>query len=117
MRDALAAFLDNGDGKIRFDVIPHWLPKLHAIRDWFENQTSFNFYSSSILLIYDGAIPPVEGITSPCAQYAQHTHNTTQHTHQIRRRLSRTRLSFCLIIGTSGAPTGPRPRCRHSIRL
>jgi len=49
---ALVEFLDNGD-EIRFEIIEAWLPKLKAILCWFEHQTLFHFYSSSILLIYD----------------------------------------------------------------
>jgi len=52
MRSALVEFLDNGD-EIRFEIIEAWLPKLKAILCWFEHQTLFHFYSSSILLIYD----------------------------------------------------------------
>ncbi|KAL6067969.1 Inositol hexakisphosphate kinase 1 [Balamuthia mandrillaris] len=57
MRGALVQFLDNGEG-VRFDIIPRWLAKLYEIKQWFEEQTMFNFYSSSILLIYDGASLP-----------------------------------------------------------
>jgi hypothetical protein len=49
---ALVEFLDNGEN-IRFEAIDAWLPKLRAILSWFESQTSFHFYSSSVLLIYD----------------------------------------------------------------
>ncbi|ELR15133.1 EF hand domain containing protein [Acanthamoeba castellanii str. Neff] len=52
MRPALVEFLDNGEN-IRFEAIDAWLPKLRAILSWFESQTSFHFYSSSVLLIYD----------------------------------------------------------------
>jgi hypothetical protein len=45
-------FLDNGEC-IRFEAIDAWLSKLRAILSWFEHQTSFHFYSSSVLLIYD----------------------------------------------------------------
>eukprot|EP00005_Dracoamoeba_jomungandri_P001168 CAMPEP_0174259474 /NCGR_PEP_ID=MMETSP0439-20130205/8290_1 /TAXON_ID=0 /ORGANISM="Stereomyxa ramosa, Strain Chinc5" /LENGTH=818 /DNA_ID=CAMNT_0015343371 /DNA_START=37 /DNA_END=2493 /DNA_ORIENTATION=- len=60
MRGALIEFLNDGNGNYRFDVIPYWLEKLYKIQEWFEEQTEFNFYSSSILLLYDGSVPFVE---------------------------------------------------------
>lgn len=55
-------FLDSGEC-IHFEAVDAWLPKLHAILSWFEHQTSFHFYSSSVLLIYDAKssrnVPPL----------------------------------------------------------
>ncbi|KAL6058532.1 Guanylyl cyclase-activating protein 1 [Balamuthia mandrillaris] len=53
MKGALVQFLDNGK-EVRFELIGPWLQKLRKIEKWFEHQKDFHFYSSSVLLIYDG---------------------------------------------------------------
>lgn len=50
----LRLFIDNGKIK-RYDVYEKVLIKLEEIQDWFKNQKRFQFYSSSLLIAYDGA--------------------------------------------------------------
>jgi hypothetical protein len=40
---------------LRYDVIKAIIPELQKVADWFTIQTSFKFYGSSILFVYDGA--------------------------------------------------------------
>lgn len=50
----LKTFVQNGV-TIRYDVIKAMIPELQKIADWFAQETSFKFYGSSILFVYDGA--------------------------------------------------------------
>jgi len=52
---ALKEYIENGI-RIRYEVYEQFLPQLEKIRNWFETQTSYHFYGSSILFIYDGAL-------------------------------------------------------------
>jgi hypothetical protein len=54
MAPFLKTFIQNGVA-IRYDVIKAIIPELKKVADWFSTQTSFKFYGSSILFIYDGA--------------------------------------------------------------
>ncbi|XP_077868318.1 inositol polyphosphate multikinase-like [Saccoglossus kowalevskii] len=38
------------------DVIPTFIKKLEEIQNWFENQTKMHFFSSSLLLVYEGDV-------------------------------------------------------------
>ena len=53
----LAKFF-NVDEKIRTDVMYSFLVRLQQILDWFEVQTHYHFYSSSLLFIYEADLPP-----------------------------------------------------------
>ena len=53
--DAFRAFLADGAGGTRRDVLPALLARLAAIRAWFAQQHHLRFYGSSLLLVYDGA--------------------------------------------------------------
>jgi len=52
----LEIFFMNGTD-MRFDVIKYYLEKLNFLSSWMETQTHYRFFSSSILFIFDGAIP------------------------------------------------------------
>jgi len=54
MLNALRLYLNDGTG-IRYDLIPLFLEHLQKLLKYFKTQHHFRFYSSSILLIYDGA--------------------------------------------------------------
>lgn len=46
-------FLNNGSG-IRFDVIPEIISRLNTLKTVVERLDSWRFYSSSLLIIYEG---------------------------------------------------------------
>ncbi len=52
----LQVFFSPG-GNLRQDVVSACLDKLLLIQQWFDKQTQFAFYASSVLIVYDGAIP------------------------------------------------------------
>eukprot|EP01124_Arcella_intermedia_P028405 TRINITY_DN5768_c0_g1_i1.p1 TRINITY_DN5768_c0_g1~~TRINITY_DN5768_c0_g1_i1.p1 ORF type:complete len:206 (-),score=36.19 TRINITY_DN5768_c0_g1_i1:29-646(-) len=54
METVLKIFIHNGT-KIRYEILEAMLPKLHELRNFFAAQTSYKFYGSSILFLYDGA--------------------------------------------------------------
>lgn len=54
LRPNLADFFDNGRG-LRIDVIRRCLEYLKVLQARLEEQTAFKFYSSSLLLVYDGS--------------------------------------------------------------
>eukprot|EP01006_Ploeotia_vitrea_P024678 TRINITY_DN57494_c0_g1_i1.p1 TRINITY_DN57494_c0_g1~~TRINITY_DN57494_c0_g1_i1.p1 ORF type:complete len:867 (-),score=42.59 TRINITY_DN57494_c0_g1_i1:149-2749(-) len=54
MDNAITMFLSDGVS-IRTDCLPPYLSELRNILAWFEQQDVYRFYSSSILLMYDGA--------------------------------------------------------------
>lgn len=51
----LTEFFDNGY-QIRHDVVQNFLPVLRKLLDLFQRQDRYLFYSSSLLLIYEGSI-------------------------------------------------------------
>jgi hypothetical protein len=55
VEESLVAFIDNGK-KIRTEVYKKALEKLNQIKQWFEEQTTYCFYASSILILYDGEV-------------------------------------------------------------
>ena len=65
LHHAFYEYLHNGD-RLRVEVIPPLLEKLLALRDWFEGQSEYRFYGSSLLFIYEGggggAQPPAVDI-------------------------------------------------------
>jgi len=54
MGTELKVFIQNGT-KMRYEILSEMLPILNQLRDYFLKQTSFRFYGSSILFVYDGA--------------------------------------------------------------
>ncbi|XP_077999083.1 inositol polyphosphate multikinase-like [Glandiceps talaboti] len=54
--EGLARYL-NSDEDLRTDVIPTFIQKLEEIQRWFEQQTRVHFFSSSLLLVYEGDVP------------------------------------------------------------
>ena len=50
-------FLHDGRS-VRWDVVPHILSQLKQVQAWLQRQRRFEFYSSSLLVVYDGAGPP-----------------------------------------------------------
>lgn len=53
MEDALSFFFSDGKS-LRKSIIQNILTKLHPIKEWMESQRQFRFYSSSVLILYDG---------------------------------------------------------------
>jgi len=53
MKDSLRKYFDNGK-EVRTDLIPQFLQILEKINAYFQKQKKSRFYSSSLLLIYDG---------------------------------------------------------------
>ncbi|XP_038060723.1 inositol polyphosphate multikinase-like [Patiria miniata] len=43
---------------VRIDVVPEFLKQMRRIERWFTNQKQLNFYSSSLLFVYEGAVTP-----------------------------------------------------------
>jgi len=54
LQNALLEFFHNGE-RIRVDVITYYINRLIILFNWMKEQTSFRFYSSSLLFVYDGA--------------------------------------------------------------
>ena len=61
---ALKEFVYDGSS-YRTDIIPKILHSLHKLRDLIEKQNGFRFYSSSLLLLYDGDQAAITMSTSP----------------------------------------------------
>lgn len=55
------SFLHDGTGIRRGRVISA-LRKIRVLKSWFERQAIFRYYASSILITYDSADPPLEGV-------------------------------------------------------
>ena len=53
--DALMAFLYNGN-RFRGDVLRELCIQVHDILLWFERQRLFDFYGSSIIIVYEGTV-------------------------------------------------------------
>eukprot|EP00128_Syssomonas_multiformis_P008785 Colp12_sorted_trinity150504_noHs@2320 len=53
IKDCLAEFLKN-DTRPRYELLPHLLEKLRSLRKIIEGLKSYRFYSSSLLVIYEG---------------------------------------------------------------
>ncbi|KAJ3191115.1 hypothetical protein HK101_008076 [Irineochytrium annulatum] len=53
-RQTLTDFLDTGDGHIRCDLIPRLLAKLRSLHEVVSRMTTYRFYASSLLILYDG---------------------------------------------------------------
>ena len=53
--NGLDRFLSGGGSPERKDRVRRAIvDKLEAIRDWFEMQTMYHFYASSVLILYEG---------------------------------------------------------------
>uniref|UniRef100_A0A3B5R8H7 Kinase n=1 Tax=Xiphophorus maculatus TaxID=8083 RepID=A0A3B5R8H7_XIPMA len=63
-RQALRQFLDNGKG-LRRDLFEPILNKLRSLKVVLERQESYRFYSSSLLIIYEGKVSRWESETAP----------------------------------------------------
>jgi len=48
-------FFNNGDN-VRLEVLPLILEQLQPIYDWFESQTSYKLFATSLLIVYEGDI-------------------------------------------------------------
>lgn len=55
-RSALYQFMHNGS-ELRRDLFEPILSKLHSLKEVLERQASYRFYSSSLLIIYEGRGP------------------------------------------------------------
>lgn len=73
-REALHQFLHNGRG-LRQDLFEPILHKLRSLKAVLEKQASYRFYSSSLLIIYEGQVRKEETTTFrliPAAIVAEH---------------------------------------------
>jgi hypothetical protein len=43
-----------GNEQPRLDVVDYYISRMEVLKEWMEKQTSFRFYSSSLLFVYDG---------------------------------------------------------------
>jgi len=57
--DGFRQFLYDGQ-RVRLELVPPLLEKIQKIRRWFQTQRCYQFYSSSLLLVYDGAAASAE---------------------------------------------------------
>ena len=62
-RQALYQYLHNGQG-LRRDLFEPVLSKLRSLTEVLERQASYRFYSSSLLIIYEGKVRPPACIQS-----------------------------------------------------
>lgn len=51
---ALGSFFLTGNEQPRLDVVDYFIGRMEILKEWMEKQTSFRFYSSSLLFVYDG---------------------------------------------------------------
>ncbi|OCT83227.1 inositol hexakisphosphate kinase 1 [Xenopus laevis] len=66
-RQALFQYLHNGV-RLRFDLFEPILYKLRRLKCVLESQASYRFYSSSLLIIYDGRDYPATNVADPLVQ-------------------------------------------------
>ncbi|KAL4646344.1 inositol hexakisphosphate kinase 1-like, partial [Arapaima gigas] len=66
-RQALCQFVHNGVG-LRRDLFEPVLDKLHRLKELLERQVSYRFYSSSLLIIYEGKEPHTGSKHRPSGQ-------------------------------------------------
>ncbi|XP_004535088.1 inositol polyphosphate multikinase [Ceratitis capitata] len=52
-RKTIALFLNAQNGEVFKPLVFEILKQLYSIRDWFKVQTIYNFYASSLLIVYD----------------------------------------------------------------
>ncbi|XP_056325558.1 inositol polyphosphate multikinase [Danio aesculapii] len=57
IKEGLSKFFYNGD-TLRKDAITASILKVQKILQWFEGQSRFNFYASSLLFVYEGVCAP-----------------------------------------------------------
>lgn len=60
-RQALYQYMHNGKG-LRQDLLEPILNKLRSLKEVIERQASYRFYSSSLLIIYEGKVSQFEVI-------------------------------------------------------
>ncbi|XP_051529724.1 inositol polyphosphate multikinase-like isoform X1 [Myxocyprinus asiaticus] len=60
IKEGLSKFFFNGD-ILRKDAITASILKVRKILQWFESQSQFNFYASSLLFVYEGICTPSLG--------------------------------------------------------
>jgi 1D-myo-inositol-tetrakisphosphate 5-kinase/inositol-polyphosphate multikinase len=56
VQEGLETFFPNP--KLRAIVVPQFTAKLYELLDWFENNTTYLFIGTSLLLLYDGKLEP-----------------------------------------------------------
>ncbi len=59
------------NGELRTDLVAHCVDKLLGIRKWFEKQTEFAFFASSLLIAFDGESKVAGGETNKEAQHSE----------------------------------------------
>ena len=74
VQDTLLEFLNNG-ARIRTGLIDPIIEKLRKLHEVVSKQNTFRFYSSSLLIMYDGY--EVENADSPSQSQAQQRHRDT----------------------------------------
>ncbi|KAJ8388233.1 hypothetical protein AAFF_G00136040 [Aldrovandia affinis] len=55
LRDGLAKFFHNGNG-LKKDAVSVSIQKVQEVLQWFEGQSQFHFYASSLLFVYEGSL-------------------------------------------------------------
>ncbi|XP_074493908.1 inositol hexakisphosphate kinase 1 isoform X1 [Sebastes fasciatus] len=70
-REALYQYMHNGKG-LRQDLFEPILNKLRSLKDVLESQASYRFYSSSLLIIYEGKEPEGPSVLSSGQHAALH---------------------------------------------
>ncbi|CAG0893755.1 unnamed protein product [Cyprideis torosa] len=64
-KEAIVRFLQNGN-RIRVDLIPAMIDKLTHLTEVLEGLDSFRFYSSSLLILYEGAPTSLASVSGSC---------------------------------------------------
>ncbi len=80
VQDTLLEFLNNGT-RIRSGLIDVIIEKLHKLHEALSKQNTFRFYSSSLLIMYDG-LEEDNGHSSPTRRHLQYTQQQQQQRQQ-----------------------------------
>ncbi|XP_061421336.1 inositol polyphosphate multikinase isoform X1 [Lethenteron reissneri] len=85
LKEGISKFFHNGHC-LRLDALEGVIQRLENIYTWFQQQRIWNFYSSSLLMVYEGNAPPQTGhstrTTSPAtceSEAASRTHDGCTH--------------------------------------
>eukprot|EP01129_Flabellula_baltica_P001127 TRINITY_DN1103_c0_g1_i1.p1 TRINITY_DN1103_c0_g1~~TRINITY_DN1103_c0_g1_i1.p1 ORF type:complete len:518 (-),score=112.17 TRINITY_DN1103_c0_g1_i1:41-1594(-) len=54
MEDSIKEFIENGE-TLRYEILEAFIEPLNRVLEWFQTQSHYKFYGSSLLFVYDGA--------------------------------------------------------------
>lgn len=105
-KEELITFLHNGQ-QFRTELIEPLLYKLRKLHKVIEKQHSFRFYSSSLLLMYEGHVENGDEVSNNCCCFAKEQENGRSKQEQLSRNNSSSHLK-CQC---------PSHRCKVDVRM